>query len=324
MSDAQPVVSVCCIAYNQSAFIRQALDGFLIQQTSFPFEIIVHDDRSTDGTAEIIADYQRNHPDKIRAIFQSENQYAKGKKIFPITFEAARGRYLALCEGDDYWTDPHKLQAQVDYLEAHPAYSACFTNAEFFYEDGSQGPHLALTPGQKEIITLEDILAVNMIPTCTVMFRKWPIAEYPAWFNQIKVADWGYHILNAQQGDIGYLDRVTTVRRVHAGGIFGGASKINRLKMVLEAKEVVNAHFEYRYNKILGAGIFSHAYQLAHAYERQHDRASAKKYLRKCFRHIWQRQQVKMAALIKLAIKVYAPLAGRLGSAVKNARRPAR
>ena len=125
------VVSICCITYNQEPYIRDALDGFLGQKTSFPYEVLIHDDASTDGTAEIIREYAKAYPRRIRPILQTENQYAKGLYNVSGTynFPRARGRYIAMCEGDDCWTDPHKLQRHVDFMERHPECSLVFHSA---------------------------------------------------------------------------------------------------------------------------------------------------------------------------------------------------
>lgn len=122
MSDV--IVSVCVITYNHCNYIRQCLDGILMQQTNFSFEIIVNDDCSTDGTAEIVKEYESKHPQLFKVTYQTENQYSKGVRgMFPrFCFPRARGKYIALCEGDDYWTDPLKLQKQVDFLEMHQDY----------------------------------------------------------------------------------------------------------------------------------------------------------------------------------------------------------
>lgn len=126
-----PLVSICCITYNHEKFIRDAIEGFLMQQTNFDFEIIVHDDASTDGTAEIIREYEKKYPELFVTIFQNENQYSQGIKPWPnFVFPMARGKYIALCEGDDYWTEPLKLQKQVDFLERNSKYVGvgCFYN----------------------------------------------------------------------------------------------------------------------------------------------------------------------------------------------------
>lgn len=126
-----PLVSVCCLTYNHEQYIKQCLDGILMQKTNFPFEVLIHDDASQDGTQRVIKEYEKSNPDIICPFFQTNNQYSLGKGFvgLGIMFTNARGKYIALCEGDDYWTDPMKLQKQVDFLESHPEYSMCFHNA---------------------------------------------------------------------------------------------------------------------------------------------------------------------------------------------------
>ncbi len=126
MQEKELMVSVICNTYNQVTYIRDALDSFLMQKTNFPFEILVHDDASTDGTADIIREYEQKYPELIKPIYQTENQYSQGN--FPTkNFQVprAKGKYIAFCEGDDYWTDPHKLQKQFDIMEKNPQCSLC-------------------------------------------------------------------------------------------------------------------------------------------------------------------------------------------------------
>lgn len=118
----EPVVSVCVITYNHGKYIRQCLDGILMQEVTFPYEILIHDDASPDNTAEIIREYEAKYPEIIKPIYQTVNQYSQGIDVGKYIFERAVGKYIALCDGDDYWTDPKKLQIQVDFLEKHPEY----------------------------------------------------------------------------------------------------------------------------------------------------------------------------------------------------------
>lgn len=125
----QTMVSILTTAYNHAPYIAQALDSFLMQKTAFPFEVIIHDDASTDGTADIIRAYADKYPQIIRPIFQTENQYSKGVDVYSFIIPLVRGKYIAQCEGDDYWCDETKLQKQVDYMENHPECSFCFCNS---------------------------------------------------------------------------------------------------------------------------------------------------------------------------------------------------
>ena len=135
MKSNKTLVSISCMTYNHKVFIRQCLDGFMMQRCSFKFEVLIHDDASTDGTQDIIREYETRYPNIIKPIYQKENQYSKGKGVFLLNIFRAKGKYIALCEGDDYWTDPYKLQKQVDFLESHPDYVMCSHKWNEFIED---------------------------------------------------------------------------------------------------------------------------------------------------------------------------------------------
>lgn len=132
-------VSISCITYNQREYIAEAIESFLMQKTNFKYEILIHDDASTDGTTEIIKEYEKKYPDIIKPIYQTENQYSQGVKINEnFLYPKYKGKYVALCEGDDYWTDPDKLQKQYDYMEANPDCSMCFHAADTVKSDTGQ------------------------------------------------------------------------------------------------------------------------------------------------------------------------------------------
>lgn len=137
MAKQDVAVSIICTAYNHEKYISQCLDGFLMQKTTFPFEVIVHDDASTDHTAEIIRKYQREYPDIIKPVYQTENQYQKANPIIKnIMLPLAKGKYAAICEGDDFWTDPNKLQRQFEAMEAHQECALCVCKVRGVSEDG--------------------------------------------------------------------------------------------------------------------------------------------------------------------------------------------
>lgn len=187
--EINPLVSVCCITYNHEKFIADAINGFLMQKTNFPFEIIIHDDASTDSTREIISNYQLENPGLIKTIFQKENQYSQGKHVFPIAFQAARGKYIALCEGDDYWIDPDKLQKQVDFLESKPDYAICFHN-NFILNVNSSEAMILREQDPWDTLTTEDVINWNSYykrkkatpgHTSTAVFRKSCVEYLPSW-----------------------------------------------------------------------------------------------------------------------------------------------
>lgn len=168
----QPLVSICSLVYNHEPYLRQCLDGFVMQQTSFPFEVVIHDDASTDGSAAIIREYAMRYPNIFVPIYQTENQYSQGKKVSSTyVFPRARGKYIALCEGDDYWIDPLKLQKQVDFLEANPEYSMCFHSANVFCQSSGQYNDLFAYVQDREYGGVEFIKKWT-VPTASVCFRR--------------------------------------------------------------------------------------------------------------------------------------------------------
>ena len=131
------LVSISCLTYNHFPYIRQCLNGFIMQRTTFAFEVLIHDDASTDGTAEIIREYELRYPNIVKPIYQIENQYSKGVKVQRVyNYPRAKGKYIAFCEGDDYWSDPYKLQKQVDILENNPNATFVYTNFQTIEENG--------------------------------------------------------------------------------------------------------------------------------------------------------------------------------------------
>lgn len=170
--ELSPLVSICCITYNHESYIRQCLDGFLMQKTNFKYEILIHDDASTDATADIIREYELKYPEIIKPIYQTENQYSKGIKVSSLNYKRAKGEYIALCEGDDYWIEPCKLQKQVDFLENNPEYSLCFHRAKVIYDgEGLNGIDVFSHVKAGEY-SLNYILHKWTVPTCSMVCRK--------------------------------------------------------------------------------------------------------------------------------------------------------
>lgn len=181
-----PLVSICCITYNHEPYIREAIEGFLLQKTSFPIEIIIYDDASTDRTAEIVKEYADKHLELIIPIFQSENQYSQGvKPSRTYVIPRARGKYIAICEGDDYWTDPLKLQKQVDFLEANPDYGLVHTNCI----TEVNGITMPIEAGSNIVSgnVFEELLKNNFISTLTVCARKEQLIQWSDTFEKIRV-----------------------------------------------------------------------------------------------------------------------------------------
>ncbi len=171
-----PKVSIICLLYNMKEYIAQALDGMLMQKTDFPFEIIVHDDASTDGSTAILREYVEKYPDIIVPIFQTENQYSKKVSLTKnFIFPMVRGEYVCYCEGDDYWTDPLKLQKQYDFMSTHPDYSLCAAKIRQINCSDSSIPDKLIGPFNTGEVTIEEILAQKdkqAFATCSLFIRK--------------------------------------------------------------------------------------------------------------------------------------------------------
>ena len=193
MNERPIMVSVLCTAYNHEAYLREALDGMVNQQTDFAYEILVNDDVSTDSTADIIREYEARYPDKIRAFYQTENLYSQNIDVYyAVFFPNVRGKYTAFCEGDDCWTDPTKLQRQVDFLESHPDYTACVHNTELVFCDGARPDESLVTRSEDCDLEFSDILPGmnNAWHTSSLMGLTRLLADPPDFY--YIAADYGF------------------------------------------------------------------------------------------------------------------------------------
>jgi len=210
-----PLVSIVCTTYNHELYIEQTLDSFVLQQCSFPIEIIVHDDASTDGTAEIIRKYANTYPNLIRPILQTENQYSQGVDIWEYLFtKEAKGKYIAICEGDDFWTDPQKLQKQIDFLENNSDCGLVYSKAMCYIQ--KTGKFKGTVGG--EYYSFENLLINNAVPTLTVVLRKDLSVQY---FQEVRpseqcwlLGDWPMWLWFARNSNLHYLDIVTATYRI--------------------------------------------------------------------------------------------------------------
>jgi len=276
-----PKVSVLMLTYNHELFIAQAIESALIQETDFTFEIVIGEDCSTDKTREIVSDFQTRHPDKIR-LLPSDRNLGMHRNYFR-TLQACAGEYVAVLEGDDFWTSPGKLQKQADFLDSHGDYVICFHNSTVF-RDGEQASWRLCPDDQKETSTLEDLLIGNFIPTCTTMFRNEQIGEIPEWLYSLNVLDWPLHILRAKHGHIGYIKETMAAYRMHSGGAFSGFNPVKLQLSRLQVYESLLGRLSNRHEKLIRSGIFRTWYALAVAYAKDNDAENADRYTQMCLR----------------------------------------
>lgn len=244
----KPFVVIQCLTYNHQPYIRQCLDGFIMQKTDFPFIAVIHDDASTDGTAEVVKEYEKKYPAIIKGIYQKENQYKTNPQAIDNSIRPLlTGKYIAVCEGDDYWTDPLKLQKQVDFLENHLEYSMCFHGAEVKIE------HNKLTSSRKLYKHLQtreysgfEILKQWSIPTASVMFRN-SYGTLPQnkhfLFGDIVLFLW-----LAENGKIFCMKDIMAVYRRNGGSV--SLKKIPYRKFI-DHYIAINECFNFKYNNII-------------------------------------------------------------------------
>jgi glycosyltransferase involved in cell wall biosynthesis/RimJ/RimL family protein N-acetyltransferase len=238
----QPLVSVFMMSYNHGKFIAAALDGVFRQEVGFSFEIVLGDDKSPDNTREIIYEYYRKRPDLFKLLLHSENLGAVKNQW--TVFDACTGEYIAMLEGDDYWTHPHKLQQQVSYLQQHPEVAICFHNAAIVNEEGQQ-EGLTNLPDQPTMTQFEDLAQGEYIYTATCVFR----ASYLRWFplaGRRYMNNYTLDLFNAQFGSIYYFNEVWSVYRKHSGGAWSMKPRLNTLRSQLPTYEYYLQLFGHR------------------------------------------------------------------------------
>lgn len=228
-------VAVWCITYNQKDFIKDALNGFVMQKTNFPFVVIVHDDKSTDGTSDIILEYAKKYPNIIIPVIESENQWSKGglKHIVNIMNSHYRiGKYIAFCEGDDYWTSPDKLQTQIDFLESHPEYSMCFHSAKKKYECNSIAWINCENIGDKDY-DATDLFVNWTVPTASVVCRKEAMEFYANIKGAERIQNYDIFIILscAMTGKIRGISKQMSVYRIQGEGLTYNQKALIKCKM---------------------------------------------------------------------------------------------
>lgn len=240
------LVSISCITYNHAPYIRQCLDGFMMQQTNFAFEVLIHDDASTDGTTDIIKEYEAQYPDIIKPIYEEENQWVKGRRGSAVfNFPRANGKYIALCEGDDYWTDPLKLQKQVDALENNPKLVMTSHCHDVFL----QKQNILQKAVENEDYNYSLNALINGIwpaQTLTVVFRRNALDKLPSISGDVAL----FYFLLKQGEGLRLKDSMATYR-IHETGIWGGKTRINRIKGAFFTRLAV-----YNYDKSKDAALF--------------------------------------------------------------------
>lgn len=254
------LVSIICNAYNHEKYIRKALESFLMQKTNFAFEVLVHDDASTDKTADIIREYEAKYPNIIKPIYQTENQYSKKiNNTRTHQLPRAKGKYIAVCEGDDFWTSEEKLQKQVDYLEAHPECSLCGHAAYYANEDSSlRGDKFFRPYDRSKIISIEEALSGWKIATNSMMYPRIVRGDGNVPFQgDCPNGDYALFCYCASKGNIYYIDELMSAYRVNSVGSLNwnwrkdrDRFETARLKFV-SMLDRMDLYLDYKYTNII-------------------------------------------------------------------------
>lgn len=264
-------VSIVCNVYNHEKYLRDALEGFVTQKTDFPFEVLVHDDASPDSSADIIREYEAKYPDIIKPIYQTENQYSQ-KIPINTTYQIPRirGKYVAVCEGDDYWTDPLKLQKQVDFLESHPEYTLCACSTVWhnlktgILEDRG---HL-----EEDIdVSLEELISgtqSHFFQYASIMVKKEIFTDRPDWMRLFPIGDYPLTIHAALKGKVRMLADVMTVYRYYAANSWtvrmdNDKSRELVSQRMIEGLEALDAATGYAHHEAIARRLLRHKYTLA-------------------------------------------------------------
>jgi glycosyltransferase involved in cell wall biosynthesis len=241
-------VSILMITYNHENYIREAIEGVLMQKTDFKIELVIGEDFSTDRTREIVMEYLKKYPEKIKVISSETNVGAMANELR--TLKACQGKYIAFCDGDDYWTDPNKLQKQVDFLETHPDYVICFHNVQILKNQQIIDDYITRKlPSSTDIY---ELAKGNFIHTPSVVFKASFIKELPNEFSISPVGDYFLYMLLAQNGRIWKFDNVMAIYRIHDGGIWSTIDPTEKcFKIVKYLDLMVNCFKDHKIIKIL-------------------------------------------------------------------------
>jgi glycosyltransferase involved in cell wall biosynthesis len=242
-------VSICIVTYNQEKYIAEAIDSVLMQKTDFEYEIIIGEDGSSDRTSSIVKAYKKKHPEKITLFLNDRSNviYIEGRATarwnLINNLKHAKGQYIALLDGDDYWTDENKLQEQIDFLDSHPDHTICFHDVYIKKENSFEKE--TLFPGIIPL-TFHQLLDNNFIPTCSVVYRKiFDFNEIPEWYKySAPMGDWPLHVLHAHKGKIGKINKAMATYREHDNGYWALPRANLETKIYLDNK-ALNCFYEH-------------------------------------------------------------------------------
>lgn len=257
-------VSCHIITYNQKDFISQCIDGVLMQKTTFPFEIIIGDDNSTDGTREILMHYAEKYPEIIKLnLRRVRGKGIPGKDNFVTTLAMCHGEYISLCDGDDYWTDPLKLQKQVDFLEANQDFNICFHRANLLVNHNFILHEVPVPYDEVPFDYITLLQNFNFITAASILFRNTEKNILPSWFNSLPFGDLGLYKIVSEGKKIACINEVMSVYRIHDAGVFSGLNQIETELKYLNFYKNFYSHLNVDEKKVISSKIKKSLYRIS-------------------------------------------------------------
>jgi glycosyltransferase involved in cell wall biosynthesis len=301
----RPQVSVLTITHNQEDFVAETVTSVMTQETDFDYELVIGDDASTDGTRDLLVTLGAQYPRRIHLLFADTRLGPLHN--FARTYRKCRGQYLATVDGDDYWTDAYKLQRQVDLLEARPEHAMCFHSAYIVRNDQTPSASVFRPHKIKPEYDVNDILEYNFIATCSPMYRKGLYESLPDWYFSTPVYDWPLDVLYAMRGTIGYIDEPMAAYRQHTGGIYSGHDLIAKTELAVAVLEHFRRALGSAHEPAVTASLCNQYCRLARLQCDNLRPAQARDSIKRCVREIRQGRYTHSAAIMKAALRAYAP-----------------
>ena len=270
------------ITYNHERFIAQAIESVLAQRVNFDYEIVIGEDCSTDGTSAIVMDFHRRYPGRIVPMIRDQN--IGGSRNIESTLAACRGQYLAMLEGDDYWTCEDKLQRQVDFLDANPDYAICCHRVQVFDETGTNQAGI-FPPHATGTYTLDDLLKGNFIMTGTTVFCRNSLGPLPPQWQKLEPLDWARFAMIARHGKIALMDEVMSAYRVHAGSSWSSLPFATRLRESARMLRALDKQLGFKYTSTIRSVLARSHLELACQARRDGNRTEAGKHIANCIRN---------------------------------------
>lgn len=263
MSSINIEVTVCIITFNQISFIKDCIDSVIKQKTVFPYEILIGDDLSIDGTIEVLKEYEKQYPNQIKLLLNPVN--VGGTRNFANVISCAKGKYIALLEGDDYWTNENKLQIQYDFMENHPNLSTVFHEVKMIDRNNELIANLPKTDFKKDEYNLKDLIIYDsFMPTCSILFRNNLFKYFPdEFYSSRNMCDWPLNVLNAEIGNIGYIDKSMAVYRSSSSDTAWSSQRLkNILESAINVNHIFNKYFNYKYTDLFEKKITNYKLQI--------------------------------------------------------------